>query len=94
MDKKTLKILKENGGNHHPEEYRIVRNCLLILKVINDGHEVSRNDLAEICGGVSKRTIDRYLVILRDIGYNVSYNSHSRCYEIKNNDDVDLSYIY
>ena len=74
------------------EEYRIIKNCLIILKVIHDGKQVRVADFAEMFK-VSHRTIYRYLNVLREVGYEIEYNKEAKSYEIVNSENVDLSYI-
>ena|SRR5690554_1066411 len=96
MDKELREKVKELKKQYKPSsgDYRVIRNCLLILRIINDGYKVNQNDLAEICGNVSTRTIARYLKTLREVGYEISYNHHYRCYELVNKDNVNLDYLY
>ena len=93
MDNKTFKMVGKNGTNYLQNgESRIVRNCLLILKVINSGRQVNRNDLKLICGVNSTRTITRYINVLRNVGYKIEYNSKNKCFEIVNK-DIDLNFL-
>jgi len=75
---KELNYKVEEKDNKH---YKIVKNCLVVLKIISEGKNVNRNDLAEVCN-VHPRTISRYLNILREIGYDIRYNQNNRCYEL------------
>jgi transposase len=63
------------------EDYKVVKNCLIVLKLIDSEKNINRKDLAEICD-VCPRTISRYLKILNDIGYNIEYNWNYGCYEL------------
>jgi len=74
------------------EQYRIIKNCLIVLKIIHDGKQVQSADLAETLN-VSRHTVYRYLNVLRGVGYKIEYNQEAKSYEIVNSENVDLSYI-
>ena len=84
--------MNKHKKKYRDKEYRIIKNCLIILKVIHDGKQVRVVDLAEMFK-VSHRTIYRYLNILREVGYEIEYNKEIKSYEIVNIENVDLGYI-
>jgi len=73
------------------QEYRNkIERLLIIVKAIKENEGLKREDLARLCGGVSRQTISNYLETLRKIGYPIVYNHESNGFELYRQDFVDL----
>ncbi len=67
-----------------------VTKLLMIVKAIKNNEDLKREDLARLCGGVSKQTVSNYINILRKIGYPIAYNYSKNGYELYRHDYTNL----
>lgn len=73
------------------QEYRTkIERLLVIVKAIKENEGLKREDLARLCGGVSKQTISNYLETLRKMGYPIVFNHENNGFELYRQDFVDL----
>lgn len=66
------------------DNYRIIKNCLTIVKDLSEGKEFNSLDFAAKFG-VSKRTVHRYIEVLREVGFKIEYDYKLKSYYLINN---------
>ena len=65
---------------------------MVVLRAIKQNENLTRNDLCRLCGGVSKKTVSRYLDILRNVfNYPIIFNREKGSYELyhQNYNDIE-----